>query len=130
VVISLLVGKHVLQLEAPVSLGAIAGQQCSTPARSAVVEKAGNAVPMLGYTMTYTLSNVVLPVCGPIVVLVTFHTSKMRRRMTSQASDVQPPSPTEAAVRWSWSNAALGAVYALPLSRSVWAIPWPGRRWR
>jgi uncharacterized transporter YbjL len=61
-----------LRHEAPVLLGAIAGQQCSTPAGNAVVDRAGNTVPMLGYTVTYALSNVVLPLLGPIVVLVTY----------------------------------------------------------
>lgn len=60
------------RVESPILLGAIAGQQCSTPAGTAVVDQAGNTVPMLGHTVTYALSNVVLPLLGPLVVLVTF----------------------------------------------------------
>lgn len=66
--ISLFVGHRLLKLEAPVLLGAIAGQQCSTPALSAVQNAAGNATPLLGYTITYAISNVVLPLMGPLIV--------------------------------------------------------------
>jgi putative transport protein len=66
--ISLFVGRRLLKLEAPVLLGAIAGQQCSTPALSAVQNAAGNATPLLGYTITYAISNVVLPLMGPLIV--------------------------------------------------------------
>ena len=66
--ISLFVGHKLLRLEAPVLLGAIAGQQCSTPALSAVQNAAGNATPLLGYTITHAISNVVLPLMGPLIV--------------------------------------------------------------
>lgn len=66
--ISLFVGHRLLKLEAPVLLGAIAGQQCSTPALSAVQNASGNATPLLGYTITYAISNVVLPLMGPLIV--------------------------------------------------------------
>ncbi len=66
--ISLFVGRRLLKLETPVLLGAIAGQQCSTPALSAVQNAAGNATPLLGYTITYAISNVVLPLMGPLIV--------------------------------------------------------------
>ena len=66
--ISLFVGHKLLKFEAPVLLGAIAGQQCSTPALSAVQNAAGNTTPLLGYTITYAISNVVLPLMGPLVV--------------------------------------------------------------
>lgn len=70
--ISLLAGHWWLKIDSPVLLGAIAGQQCSTPAGTGVVEKVGNSVPMIGYTVTYALSNVVLPLVGPLVVLLIF----------------------------------------------------------
>jgi putative transport protein len=69
--VSLLLGRHVLKVEAPILLGAIAGQQCSTPAINAVVSAAGNSSPMLGYTVTYALSNILLPLLGPLVVSLT-----------------------------------------------------------
>ncbi len=65
---SLLIGRFFLRLEAPVLLGGIAGQQCSTPALSAVQSAAGNTTPLLGYTISYAISNVLLPLLGPIIV--------------------------------------------------------------
>ena len=67
-VISLIVGHFLFKLELPVLLGGIAGQQCSTPALSAVQAAAGNTTPLIGYTITYAISNVLLPLLGPIIV--------------------------------------------------------------
>ncbi|CAM3749787.1 MULTISPECIES: aspartate-alanine antiporter [Rahnella] len=66
--VSLVVGHFWLKLRAPVLLGAIAGQQCSTPALSAIQNACGNSTPLLGYTITYAISNVVLPLMGPLIV--------------------------------------------------------------
>ena len=66
--VSLTVGHFLLKLELPVLLGGIAGQQCSTPALSAVQAAAGNTTPLIGYTITYAISNVLLPLLGPIIV--------------------------------------------------------------
>jgi putative transport protein len=65
---SLFIGRMLLKLEVPMLLGAIAGQQCSTPAISALSGVTGNATPVIGYTITYALSNVLLPLLGPLVV--------------------------------------------------------------
>jgi putative transport protein len=70
--LSLFVGHKLLKIEPPFLLGAIAGQQCSTPAISALVNAAGNSTPVVGYTVTYAISNVLLPLLGPIVVGVVF----------------------------------------------------------
>lgn len=70
--VSLFVGRRYLKVEPPILVGAIAGQQCSTPAGTGVVEKVGNSTPMIGYTITYALSNVALPLVGPIVVLLAY----------------------------------------------------------
>jgi AspT/YidE/YbjL antiporter-like protein len=45
--ISLLVAWKVMRLPAPLTLGAITGQQCSTPGVTAVQEAAGNATPLM-----------------------------------------------------------------------------------
>jgi aspartate-alanine antiporter len=66
--ISLFVAWKLMKLEAPLTLGAIAGQQCSTPAITAVQTEAGNTTPLMSYTVIYALSNVVLPLLGPVVV--------------------------------------------------------------
>ncbi|WP_328633364.1 aspartate-alanine antiporter [Streptomyces sp. NBC_00356] len=66
--ISLIVGRKLLKIEKPLLIGAIAGQQCSTPAITAVTQVAQSSVPMLGYTITYALSNFLLPLTGPVLV--------------------------------------------------------------
>lgn len=68
--VSLWVGHKLLRIEGPILIGAIAGQQASTPAISAVVQTADSALPVVGYTVTYALSNVLLPLMGPAVVFV------------------------------------------------------------
>jgi putative transport protein len=66
--LSLWIGRMFLKLETPMLLGAMAGQQCSTPAISALVGVTGNSTPVIGYTITYALSNILLPLVGPVVV--------------------------------------------------------------
>ncbi|XVS62020.1 aspartate-alanine antiporter [Actinosynnema sp. CA-299493] len=66
--LSLFVGHRLLKIETPILMGAIAGQQCSTPAISSVTAAAGNPVPLIGYTITYALSSILLPLTGPVVV--------------------------------------------------------------
>lgn len=66
--ISLFVGTRLLKIEAPLLLGAIAGQQCSTPAITALVSQSNSAIPVVGYTVTYAISNVLLPLMGPLVI--------------------------------------------------------------
>ncbi|MBI0330897.1 aspartate-alanine antiporter [Burkholderia plantarii] len=66
--LSLWIGRRWLKLDPPMLLGAIAGQQCSTPAISTLVGVTGNATPVIGYTITYAISNVLLPLMGPVVV--------------------------------------------------------------
>lgn len=71
--LSLFIGHKILKLEAPLLLGAIAGQQCSTPAISALINASGNSTALVGYTVTYAISNVLLPLLGPVVVGLAFH---------------------------------------------------------
>ncbi|MGW4305464.1 aspartate-alanine antiporter [Streptomyces californicus] len=66
--VSLVVGRKLLKIEKPLLIGAIAGQQCSTPAITSITQVAQSSVPLLGYTITYTLSNFLLPLTGPILV--------------------------------------------------------------
>ncbi|MFG3310453.1 aspartate-alanine antiporter [Streptomyces albidoflavus] len=66
--VSLLIGSRLLKIEKPLLIGAIAGQQCSTPAITAITQVARSSVPLIGYTITYTLSNFLLPLTGPLLV--------------------------------------------------------------
>ena len=64
-------GKYVLKIDPVVLCGALCGHQASTPALNAVILAAGNNTPVLGYTVPYTIANVLLALAGPIVVLLT-----------------------------------------------------------
>ncbi len=75
--LSLAVGRLLLKIEIPVLLGGIAGQQCSTPALSAVQAAAGNTTPLIGYTITYAISNAILPLLGPVIVGLAMLTQTM-----------------------------------------------------
>ncbi|RPK50649.1 Aspartate/alanine antiporter [Streptomyces sp. ADI92-24] len=66
--ISLIIGVKLLRIEKPLLIGAIAGQQCSTPAITSITQVARSSVPLLGYTITYALSNFLLPLTGPVLV--------------------------------------------------------------
>lgn len=66
---SLAIGR-MMKMEPVILLGAIAGQHVSTPAISALIERAGNSSPMLGYTVTYAVSNGILPLAGPLLVML------------------------------------------------------------
>jgi putative transport protein len=66
--ISLVVAFKFMKLPAPLGLGSVAGQQCSTPAITAIQGVAGNSTPLISYTIVYALSNIALPLMGPVVV--------------------------------------------------------------
>ncbi len=88
--ISLVVGRKLLRIEKPLLIGAIAGQQCSTPpAITSITQVAQSSVPLLGYTITYALSNFLLPLTGPVLVGV------LGVRMTDflNRNIFQPPHP-------------------------------------
>lgn len=68
--VSLYIGRRWLKLDMPILLGAVAGQHCSTPTIMALTNAAGNGTPVIGYTITYAISNVLLPLLGPIAVLM------------------------------------------------------------
>ena len=67
-VASVYIGRYLLHIEPAILCGAIAGQQASTPAIKATEAAAGNSVPVVGYTVTYAIANVVLPLLGPLFV--------------------------------------------------------------
>jgi putative transport protein len=65
---SVYIGRFLLHIEPAILCGAIAGQQASTPAIKATEAAAGNSVPVIGYTVTYAIANVLLPLLGPLFV--------------------------------------------------------------
>ena len=65
---SLYIGRYLLHIEPAILCGAVAGQHASTPAINATEAVAGNPVPVIGYTVTYAIANILLPLLGPIFV--------------------------------------------------------------
>lgn len=66
--IALFFGHYVLRMNPILLLGALAGAQTYTGALAAVQEKSGSSVAVLGYTVPYAISNVLLTSFGAIVV--------------------------------------------------------------
>ncbi len=69
--VALYYGKYILKMHPVILCGALCGRQASTPALNAVTLAAGNNTPVLGYTVPYTIANVLLTLAGPLVVLIT-----------------------------------------------------------
>lgn len=65
---ALLIGRFVLRMNPLLLLGGLAGAQTYTPALAALQEKAGSRIPVLGYTVPYATSNVLLTTCGALMV--------------------------------------------------------------
>ncbi|AOB31275.1 hypothetical protein AKI39_12095 [Bordetella sp. H567] len=65
---ALLVGRYVLRMNPLLLLGALAGAQTFTAALAAVQEKAGSKIPVLGYTVPYAVSNILLTTGGAVVL--------------------------------------------------------------
>jgi aspartate-alanine antiporter len=61
-------GRFVLKLHPVILLGALCGGQTVAAALSAVNEETESMTPVLGFTVTYAISNVLLAVWGPVIV--------------------------------------------------------------
>jgi uncharacterized transporter YbjL len=70
-VVALCFGRYVLKLNPVILLGAICGGQTVAAALNAVNEEADSTTPVLGFTVTYAISNVLLAVWGPVIVAFT-----------------------------------------------------------
>jgi aspartate-alanine antiporter len=69
-VVGLLFGRFVLRLHPLILLGGLAGSQTVTAALNAVLEEAESSAPVVGYTVTYAIGNVLLTLWGPVVVMI------------------------------------------------------------
>ena len=67
-VVGLFFGHWVLRLHPLVLLGGLAGSQTVTAALNAVLEEADSSAPVVGYTVTYAIGNVLLTLWGPVIV--------------------------------------------------------------
>ena len=64
-------GRYVLKLNPVILLGALCGGQTVAAALNAVNEESESVTPVLGFTVTYAISNVLLAVWGPVIVALT-----------------------------------------------------------
>lgn len=61
-------GRYVLKMNPIIICGAISGNLTTTAALNGVMEIAESSTPVLGYTVSYAISNVLLTFLGPIIV--------------------------------------------------------------
>lgn len=66
---STLYARYVLKMEPILICGALAGMLTCTAALNALVSQADSEAPVSGYTVPYAVSNVILTLLGPIIVL-------------------------------------------------------------
>jgi aspartate-alanine antiporter len=67
-IVALYFGKFVLKIHPVILLGAIGGGQTVAASLSAANEEADSMTPVLGFTVTYAIANVLLAIWGPIIV--------------------------------------------------------------
>ena len=67
-VAALFVGRYLLKMNPLLLLDGLSGAQTFTAALAAVQEKSGSRAPVLGYTVPYAVSNILLTVGGSIIV--------------------------------------------------------------
>jgi len=68
IVTALYVGRFILKLHPVILLGALGGGQTVAASLTAVNETADSMTPVLGFTVTYAISNVLLAIWGPVIV--------------------------------------------------------------
>lgn len=66
--VTLYLGRFILKLHPVVLLGALCGGQTVAAALNAANEETESMTPVLGFTITYAISNVLLAVWGPLIV--------------------------------------------------------------
>ena len=60
---------YVLNIRNPIeALGCLVGGRSANPAFASLLDKAGNATPVVSFTVTYAVANVFLTIWGPLVV--------------------------------------------------------------
>ncbi len=68
-VIVFFVSYYLLRIQNPIELLAcVAGGRSANPGFAALLEKAGNATPVVSFTVTYAVANVFLTLWGPIII--------------------------------------------------------------
>jgi putative transport protein len=60
---------YVLRIQNPIeALACVAGGRSANPAFAALLQQAGNATPVVAFTVTYAVANVFLTLWGPVIV--------------------------------------------------------------
>jgi putative transport protein len=68
-VITFFFSYYVLRIKNPIeALACVAGGRSANPAFAALLAKAGNATPVISFTVTYAVANVFLTLWGPVIV--------------------------------------------------------------
>ena len=68
-VITFFFSYYVLRIQNPIeALACVAGGRSANPAFAALLTKAGNATPVVSFTVTYAVANVFLTLWGPLIV--------------------------------------------------------------
>jgi putative transport protein len=65
-----LVARYVLKMSPLMTLGGLAGAQTCTPGLSALRDATGSNIASLAYTVPYAVNNILLTICGPVVVAI------------------------------------------------------------
>jgi putative transport protein len=69
IVVTFFFSYYVLRIRNPVeALACVAGGRSANPAFAALLERAGNATPVVSFTVTYAVANVFLTLWGPVVI--------------------------------------------------------------
>lgn len=68
--VALYVGRYVLRLHPMILFGGLAGAQTEAASMNKIIEQSGSNTPVIGFTVCYAISNVLLAVCGPIIIFV------------------------------------------------------------
>jgi aspartate-alanine antiporter len=68
--VALYFGRFILHLHPMILFGALAGAQTEAASMNKIIEQSGSNTPVIGFTVCYAISNVLLAVCGPIIVFV------------------------------------------------------------
>ena len=68
-IVGVLIGKYIFKWNGALILGACAGAMTTTASLGAVCEKAKSNIPVLSYTMTYAVGNILLTIWGSVIVL-------------------------------------------------------------
>ncbi|MBC3499419.1 aspartate-alanine antiporter [Pseudomonas sp. SWRI100] len=66
--VTLFFGRYVLRLHPMILFGALAGAQTEAASMNKIIEQSGSNTPVIGFTVCYAVSNVLLAVCGPIII--------------------------------------------------------------